>query len=99
MKAQTIVAATAAIFSLGVQATFSGTGFGTFYYDINANDGDACGDDLASFDNRDVTCGWRIARTADEVDSDYMVAMNVTQLEAGLSTYCTSPRCLFSSFP
>lgn len=87
MKAQTVAASL--LFALGAHSATvisEGSGWGTYYYDVT--DTDVCGSNFASIDSGDVTCGWYSAITLDQVDSDYLVAMNVTQLEDNLTTYC-----------
>ncbi|OKL59066.1 hypothetical protein UA08_05608 [Talaromyces atroroseus] len=86
MKAQTIVAAAAALFGITAKATFSGTGFGTWYYDLEESE--ICGYDVSSLNNGNALCGWYTARTLEQVGSEYLVAMNDTQLKEDLTGYC-----------
>ena len=69
------------------QATiFSGTGYGTYYYDIEQVQ--ACGADFSLQNMGDVECSFSTALTLDQINSNYVVAMNHTQLKGDLATYC-----------
>ncbi|KAI7975650.1 hypothetical protein EIK77_004005 [Talaromyces pinophilus] len=87
MKVQTILASLA--LTIGVYShsvIYEGSGWGTYYYDVE--DTDVCGSNFADINGGDVTCGWFTAATLNQVNSDYLVAMNVTQLEDDLTQYC-----------
>lgn len=88
MKTTQIIAAGALALASKAAAEstlFSGSGFGTFYY--NLGDTDVCNYDLSSMDNGDVECS-NSALTLNEINSPYLVAMNHSQLDGNLGTYC-----------
>ncbi|GAM40116.1 hypothetical protein TCE0_034r12214 [Talaromyces pinophilus] len=90
MKAQTTLASLASLaLTIGVYSKsviYEGSGWGTYYYDVE--DTDVCGSNFAEINGGDVTCGWITAATLNQVNSNYLVAMNVTQLEDDLTQYC-----------
>jgi hypothetical protein len=88
MKAQ-IVAATSLLFMLRAyaqQTIYSGSGFGTYYYDIEQVE--ACGDDFANQNLGDVECSFETALSLDQINSNYIVAMNHSQLIQDMALYC-----------
>jgi hypothetical protein len=64
----------------------SGTGFGTYYYDIV--DQDNCQSDLSVANTGFVECNFFTGLSLDQIDSNYLVAMNHTQIAANLAEYC-----------
>lgn len=88
MKAQFTMAAgllfAAPTFSQSTIA--SGTGFGTYYYDIEQVQ--ACSDDFGPQNQGPVECSSSTALSLDQLDSNYLVAMNHTQLIGDIGTYC-----------
>jgi hypothetical protein len=88
MKATVISAAAAALFGITAQATSSGTGFGTYYYDLVNSD--PCGISVEALNTGDALCGWYTAKTIEQVGSEYLVAMNDTLLKSDLTAYCMS---------
>ncbi|OJJ50143.1 hypothetical protein ASPZODRAFT_128763 [Penicilliopsis zonata CBS 506.65] len=77
------------LFALGASASssiYSGSGFGTYYYDIS--DVDACGTSFSSQNLGDVECSQVTALSLDTINSNYLVAMNHTQLVDNMETYC-----------
>lgn len=77
------------LFILGVTASSvisSGEGFGTYYYDIDQVD--ACGTTFKSQNKGGVTCSSDTLLSLDEIDSNYVVAMNNSQLRADPPMYC-----------
>ena len=65
---------------------FSGEGFGTYYYDVFDMDGCATG--YQGMENGLVECSLEVALTLKQINSDYVVAMNHTQLAADLGKWC-----------
>jgi hypothetical protein len=65
---------------------FSGTGFGTYYYDIQQVD--ACFTDFSNQNLGVVRCSPQVGLTLNAINSNYIVAMNNTQLSADLALYC-----------
>lgn len=88
MKAQ-INLVTGLLLALGAQAKstiYSGAGFGTYYYDIEQIQ--ACG---ANFEYQNlgyVGCSNYLPLSLNAVNSNYIVAMNNTQLRGNLALYC-----------
>ncbi|KAM0262587.1 hypothetical protein ACHAQJ_001632 [Trichoderma viride] len=64
----------------------SGTGFGTYYYDVE--DVDGCQTDFSNQNLGDVECNFFTGLTLNEIDSNYLVAMNHTQIAANLAEFC-----------
>ena len=88
MKAQTIAAA-GLLLTLrvhGQNVIFSGTGFGTYYYDIQQVD--ACDTSFATLNMGQLECSLETVLTLDQVNLDYVVAMNRTQLSEDMDIYC-----------
>lgn len=84
-----IVALTCLLFMLGVSAhgtIFSGTGFGTYYYDVRQVE--ACGTSFAAQNSGPLECSPQKALSLDHVNSNYVVAMNHSQLILDMSKYC-----------
>lgn len=88
MKAQFITAAAAGLFAgaLGQQSIFSGAGFGTYYYDVEQVS--ACGTSFEYQNMGPVMCNQETALTLNDINSNYIVAMNNTQLRSDPSLYC-----------
>ncbi|EEA25379.1 hypothetical protein TMatcc_006396 [Talaromyces marneffei ATCC 18224] len=87
MKNQ-ILAAAGLLFTtaLAQNEISSGSGFGTYYYDVaNANQ---CYTDLSSANKGQVECSLTQVWTLENVNSDYLVAMNHTQLVGDMGKYC-----------
>jgi hypothetical protein len=85
------VSASAAVllFALSAKAQdviYSGTGFGTYYYDVE--EVQACGTDFSNQNLGDVECNLQTGLTLDQINSDYLVAMNHTQLVGDMALYC-----------
>jgi hypothetical protein len=88
MKAQ-VIAAAGLLFALrahGQDTIYSGTGFGTYYYDVEQVQ--ACGADFSAQDTGQLECSLTQVLTLDMVNSNYVVAMNHTQLVGDMATYC-----------
>jgi hypothetical protein len=88
MKAQ-IIAAAGLLFTLRAQAQAtlaSGTGFGTYYYDTNQVQ--ACGTDFSAQNQGGVECSFSTLMSLDQIDSNYLVAMNHSQLVGDMASYC-----------
>lgn len=88
MKAQ-IIPAAGLLLSLYAQAQstiYSGTGFGTYYYDIEQIE--ACGADFEFQNLGYVECSLLTPLSLNQVDSNYIVAMNHTQLVGDMALYC-----------
>jgi hypothetical protein len=64
----------------------SGSGFGTYYHDINRID--ACGTSFVSQNKGPVEYSLTTALTLNEVNSNYLVAVNHTLLAGNLLKYC-----------
>ena len=67
-------------------AIYQGTGFGTYYYDIKQVE--ACGTSFANQNMGSVECSNTAGLTLNDIDSNYIVAMNHTQLIGDMSLYC-----------
>jgi hypothetical protein len=65
---------------------FSGSGFGTYYYDMEQVK--ACGTDFEYQNMGVVECSPQVGLTLDDINSNYIVAMNNTQLSEDMSKYC-----------
>ena len=65
---------------------FSGSGFGTYYYDMQ--DIQACGTDFEYQNMGVVECSPQAGLTLDDINSNYIVAMNNTQLSGDMAKYC-----------
>lgn len=88
MKAQ-INAATGLISVLGVnaqQTLYAGAGFGTYYYDVE--EVQACGTDFSNQNLGNVECNYLTGLSLDQINSNYVVAMNHSQLIQDMETYC-----------
>lgn len=88
MKNNQILAAAGLLFTtaLAQDEIYSGSGFGTYYYDIaNANQ---CFTDFSNANLGQVECSLIQVWTLENVNSDYLVAMNHTQLVEDMGTYC-----------
>ncbi|GLI82123.1 hypothetical protein PoHVEF18_010524 [Penicillium ochrochloron] len=64
----------------------SGQGFGTYYYDIDQVD--ACGTTFEYQNQGGVMCSSETLLSLNQMDTNYIVAMNNTQLGADPSQYC-----------
>lgn len=65
---------------------FSGTGFGTYYYDIDSPN--ACSTDFSVANTGQVECSLTQVYTLEDVNSEYLVAMNHSQLIGDMGQYC-----------
>jgi hypothetical protein len=77
------------LFTLGASAQsviYSGQGFGTYYYDIEQVD--ACGTTFEYQNEGGVMCSSDTLLSLDQMNTDYVVAMNNTQIGADPSLYC-----------
>ncbi|KAK5988064.1 hypothetical protein PT974_12201 [Cladobotryum mycophilum] len=63
----------------------SGTGFGTYYYDIEKTE--ACGANF-TFQNMGVVECNNAALSLNQINSNYIVAMNHTELAGNFAKYC-----------
>ncbi|KFY12507.1 hypothetical protein V491_06766 [Pseudogymnoascus sp. VKM F-3775] len=84
-----IIAAAGLLFTYGAYAqdTISkGSGFGTYYYDIEQVE--ACGTSFANQNQGTVMCSHISTLPLTEINSNYVVAMNNTELGADLAQYC-----------
>jgi hypothetical protein len=82
-------AAAGLLFALGVSAQsviYSGQGFGTYYYDIDQVD--ACGTTFEYQNQGGVMCSSETLLSLNQMNTNYIVAMNNTQLGADPSLYC-----------
>lgn len=86
MKSQFIAAAGLFVGALSQSTIYSGDGFGTYYYDVQ--DVDACGTSFSNQNLGDVECNQQTGLTLDDINSNYIVAMNNTQLTSDPSLYC-----------
>lgn len=64
----------------------SGTGFGTYYYDVEQVQ--ACNNDFGPQNQGPVECNFNTALSLDQLNSNYLVAMNHSQLVGDMATYC-----------
>lgn len=88
MKAQTTIAV-GLLFTLRAYAQstiYSGSGFGTYYYDIEQVQ--ACSTDFSAQNTGPVECNFGTALSLNDVNSNYLVAMNHSQLVGDMATYC-----------
>jgi hypothetical protein len=88
MKAQFATAA-GLLFALRAHAQstiYSGEGFGTYYYDIEQVE--ACSNDFSAQNTGPVECSLSTALSLDQVNSNYLVAMNHSQLIEDMATFC-----------
>ncbi|QKX53862.1 uncharacterized protein TRUGW13939_00942 [Talaromyces rugulosus] len=88
MKSQ-YTAAAGLLFALGAAADStiaSGEGFGTYYYDIKQVD--ACGTSFSSQNQGGVMCSSETLQSLDMLNTNYIVAMNNSQLRSDPSKYC-----------
>lgn len=65
---------------------YNGTGFGTYYYDIKQTK--ACGADFSLQNQGYVECSHIKPLSLNDMNTNYVVAMNHTLLKDNLSTYC-----------
>lgn len=65
---------------------FKGEGFGTYYYDMEQVQ--TCGTDFEYQNMGVVRCSPQVGQTLDAINSNYIVAMNNTQLGEDLDKYC-----------
>lgn len=88
MKTQ-IINAAGLLLALGVhgqQTVSSGSGFGTYYYDVQQVE--TCGTSFAAQNKGPLECSLVTALSLDQVNSNYVVAMNHTQLVGDMAAYC-----------
>ena len=84
-----IIAAAGLLFGLRANAQstiYSGTGFGTYYYDVV--EVEACGTDFSAQNQGPVECSFSTALSLDQINSNYIVAMNHSQLVGDMALYC-----------
>ncbi|OKL64014.1 hypothetical protein UA08_01105 [Talaromyces atroroseus] len=90
MKSAQIIAAAGLLLASTVHATassvYSGSGFGTYYYDVVETD--ECGDNFEVANTGQVECSLTQVWTLNDVNSDYLVAMNHSLLVGDMSEYC-----------
>jgi hypothetical protein len=72
--------------SASASTVFSGEGFGTYYYDMDQVK--ACGTDFEYQNMGVVRCSPQAGQTLDSINSNYIVAMNNTQLGEDMDKYC-----------
>ena len=65
---------------------YSGTGFGTYYYDVEQLN--ACGTDFSAQNEGPVECSFSTTLSLDQINLDYVVAMNHSQLVGDMALYC-----------
>jgi hypothetical protein len=65
---------------------YSGAGFGTYYYDVEQVQ--ACGTDFSNQNLGAVECSLSTAVSLDDLNSNYVVAMNHSQLVTDMALYC-----------
>ena len=65
---------------------YSGTGFGTYYY--NVEQVKACGSSFADQNKGPVECSLITPLSLEQINSNYLVAMNHSQLVGDMATYC-----------
>ncbi|KUL81544.1 hypothetical protein ZTR_10060 [Talaromyces verruculosus] len=70
----------------GQNTIYSGSGFGTYYYDVQQID--ACGTSFEYQNMGGVHCSLQTTLSLTQINSNYLVAMNNTQLSADMSRYC-----------
>ncbi|KAL7930230.1 hypothetical protein V8C35DRAFT_313313 [Trichoderma chlorosporum] len=87
MKAQ-IIASIGVFAKLALSASVinSGTGFGTYYYDVVDTNG--CFDDFSNINQGFVECNQQTGLTLNEIGSNNLVAMNRTVLASNFAKYC-----------
>lgn len=68
---------------LALKTIYYGTGFGTYYYDITQVE--ACGSDFASQNTGAVECSFPTPLWLDQINSEYIVAKNHSQLIEDMS--------------
>ncbi|RAO69044.1 uncharacterized protein BHQ10_005056 [Talaromyces amestolkiae] len=88
MSASTILAARL-LMVLGVygqNTIYSGSGFGTYYYDVQEID--ACGTSFEYQNMGGVHCSLETTLSLTQINSNYLVAMNNTQLSSDMPLYC-----------
>ena len=71
---------------MALDLTYSGTGFGTYYYDVKQTS--VCGADFSLQNQGFVECNQVTGLSLDQINSNYLVAMNRTQLVEDLGGYC-----------
>src|SRR5882757_6005375 len=88
MKSQTTIAAGLLFASsaLAQSTLYSGQGFGTYYYDVEQVQ--ACSNDFGPQNEGPVECSMSTALSLDQINSNYIVAMNHTQLVGDIGTFC-----------
>lgn len=87
MKTEIVAAALLfALPGLSQSVIYAGTGFGTYYYDLEATE--ACDYDFQPIDAANVECSYYTGLSLDDIGSSYLVAMNTTQLNQDMSLYC-----------
>lgn len=82
-------AVTSLCFLLGANAQgtiFSGTGFGTYYYDVEHVV--ACNISFLAQNSGNLECSSETALSLDQVNSNYVVAMNHSQLVSDMTKFC-----------
>ncbi|CRG89366.1 hypothetical protein PISL3812_06402 [Talaromyces islandicus] len=86
MKTEMIAAAGLLAAAAKADSIFSGTGFGTYYYDIDSPS--ACSTDFSVANTGQVECSLTQVYTLEDVNSEYLVAMNHSQLITDMGKYC-----------
>jgi hypothetical protein len=86
MKTEMIAAAGLLATAAKADSIFSGTGFGTYYYDIDSPS--ACSTDFSVANTGQVECSLTQVYTLEDVNSEYLVAMNHSQLISDMGSYC-----------
>jgi hypothetical protein len=86
-KSQVLAASLLCVFRAHAQtAIYSATGFGTYYYNIGQTN--ACGSDFAAQNEGFVECSPLAALSLNQINSEYLVAMNHSQLVGNMAKYC-----------
>ncbi|KAH8700966.1 hypothetical protein BGW36DRAFT_261986, partial [Talaromyces proteolyticus] len=90
MKFQYTAAAAGGLFlaagTSGQSTIASGEGFGTYYYDIQQVD--ACGTSFEYQNQGGVMCNSQSLLSLDQMNTNYVVAMNNSDIRADPSKYC-----------
>lgn len=70
----------------GQNTIYTGSGFGTYYYDVQQID--ACGTSFEYQNMGGVHCSLETTLSLTQINSNYLVAMNNTQLSSDMPLYC-----------
>lgn len=73
-------------FACAADTISKGSGFGTYYYDVEQVD--ACGTSFSAQNQGTVMCSHIDTLPLTEINSNYVVAMNNTELRSDMAQYC-----------